>query len=179
MHSVGNLSFKSKFFIQILNETFVGESYKYASIAVGGTFDHIHVGHRALLKRAFDTGELVYIGLTSDRFASSEGKRIQHEFASRRDQLARYINETYPGRRYVITVLESRFGQGIFTSGIEAIAVSEETLAGVSSANKERVRIGLPELKIEVVPMVLANDGKRVSSTRIRGGEIDAEGKSK
>ena len=41
--------------------------FKYRSIALGGTFDQLHRGHVALFERAFATGEIVYIGLTSNR----------------------------------------------------------------------------------------------------------------
>ena len=154
----------------------VSTSYKYTSIAVGGTFDHIHRGHKALLRRAFEVCELVFIGLSSDRFAALEGKKIRHDFETRKKQLEEFLSNTYPGRRYVITTLESNFGAGIFTKNIEAIVVSAETLPSVDAANQKRLQMGLPQMKIEVVPMVMASDGKRISSTRIRAGEIDSEG---
>lgn len=151
--------------------------YKYTSIAVGGTFDHIHTGHRALLKRAFDTSEFVVIGLTSDVFAASEGKVVEHDFEYRRLQLLEYLTNAYPDRQYLITKLDTKFGQGIFTKDIEAIVVSSETSHSVKAANRKRSEIGLAELKIEIVPLVVAEDGKKISSTRIRAGEIDKEGK--
>ena len=86
---------------------------------------------------------------------------------------------TYPDRKYLITKLESRFGAGIFTKDIEAIVVSAETLPSVESANLKRVQSGLPEMKVEVVPMIVAQNGSRISSTRIRAGEIDEEGNLK
>ena len=151
---------------------------KYQSIAVGGTFDQIHRGHRKLLSRAFASGDMIFIGLTSDELVQSMGKKkIENSFPKRKNRLRRYIEETYPGRKYRITKLEAAFGPGIFKPGIEAIAVSEETLPNVAAANERRRAAGLPDLKVEVVPLVLASDGRRISSTRIRAGEIDAEGR--
>ena len=43
------------------------------TVAVAGTFDVLHDGHKALLKRAFEVGNRVYVGITSDRMAS-EGR---------------------------------------------------------------------------------------------------------
>ena len=40
------------------------------SVAIGGTFHVLHVGHRALLKKAFQLGDLIYIGLTTDEMAN-------------------------------------------------------------------------------------------------------------
>lgn len=151
--------------------------YKYSSIAVGGTFDQIHSGHKALLKRAFDTSSLVIIGLTSDEYVNTEGKAIAHNFEYRKNQLEEYLNDSHPGREHMITKLDARFGQGIFTKNIEAIVVSTETLPRIQSANEKRRELGLPEMKIEIVPMVVAEDGQKISSTRIRAGEIDEEGR--
>jgi pantetheine-phosphate adenylyltransferase len=150
--------------------------YKYRQIALGGTFDHIHRGHKELLARAFQTGECVFIGLTSDDFATSTGKKIQHNYSERKNALEIFLAEKYPGRKYEISKLEDRFGPGIFTDRIDAIAVSIETHPAVEPANRKRRELGLPDLKVEVVPMTLADDDKRISSTRIRAGEIDSEG---
>jgi pantetheine-phosphate adenylyltransferase len=150
--------------------------YRCRQIALGGTFDHIHKGHRELLARAFETGESVFIGLTSDDFARSTGKKIQQKYDERRKELEKFLREKYPGRKYEISKLEDRFGPGIFTDRIDAIAVSIETLPAVELANRKRRELGLPDLKVEVVPMILAEDDARISSTRIRAGEIDSEG---
>ena len=39
---------------------------QYRVIALGGTFDIIHIGHIELLKKGFSISEKVIIGLTSD-----------------------------------------------------------------------------------------------------------------
>ncbi len=151
-------------------------SYKYKAIAVGGTFDHIHKGHRALLKRAFDTGEKVFIGVTADVFVAATGKKILHDFDFRKKQLQTYLKESFPGRDYEVTRLEKSFGPGIFTPQIDAIVVSTETAPRVPAANRKRRELGLPDLKVEIIPMILAEDEDRISSTRIRAGQIDIEG---
>ena len=42
--------------------------------------------------------------------------------------------------------------------------------------NAKRNDLGLPLVEIIIVPMKLASDGERISSTRIRNAEIDASG---
>ncbi len=152
------------------------KQFKYTSIAIGGTFDHIHRGHRTLIKRGFDKGKKVFIGLTSDDFVKASGKSIIHTFPERKKSLENYLKKEYPKRDFVITKLEKNFGPGMFTKEIEAIAVSTETASRVAEANAERRKRGLPDLKMEVVPMIMAKDRTRISSTRIRSGEIDNEG---
>jgi cytidyltransferase-like protein len=155
----------------------VPSNFKYKFIATGGTFDHLHRGHTELLKRAFDSGEAVFIGLTSDEYAKRERKKIDEPFYERKRILEHYLMSTYPDRKYEISKLVDRFGPAIFTEKIDAIAVSQETLPAVEIANKKRRELGLPDLKVEVVPILLADDGVKISSTRIRAGDIDSDGK--
>ena len=42
---------------------------KYNRVAVGGTFDKFHYGHRSLIAKAFEIGKSVEIGVTSNAFA--------------------------------------------------------------------------------------------------------------
>ena len=46
---------------------------KYKKVAVGGTFDKFHKGHEKLLETAFEIGEFVEIGVTSDAFGGLKG----------------------------------------------------------------------------------------------------------
>jgi len=84
---------------------------------------------------------------------------------------------TFPGRKYEISKLVDRFGPAIYSDKIDAIVVSAETFPAVEPANKKRRELGLPDLKVEIVPMSLADDGMKISSTRIRAGQIDQEGR--
>ena len=47
---------------------------KFQTVAVGGTFDEFHKGHRTLLMKAFEVGERVLIGVSSDKFAEKMAK---------------------------------------------------------------------------------------------------------
>jgi pantetheine-phosphate adenylyltransferase len=131
----------------------------------------------ALLRRGFSLSDVVVIGVTSDSFASREGKSPDQSYLERVKVIERVLNSTFSGRKYVIVKLEDFFGTDIASPKVEAIVVTRETAARVPIANSLRAEKGYPPLKVEVVDHVLAVDGRPISSTRIRKGEIDAEGR--
>jgi pantetheine-phosphate adenylyltransferase len=152
---------------------------KYKVVATGGTFDHLHRGHVALLTKSFEVGDVVVIGVTSDEFARKEGKNPDQTYEERVRALESYLHRDFSGRRYMIAKLDDFFGPGIASPDVEAIVVSRETAKRVHIANTMREEKGYPPLETVEVDFVLAQDSKPISSTRIRKGEIDAEGKLK
>jgi pantetheine-phosphate adenylyltransferase len=152
---------------------------KYMTVATGGTFDHLHRGHLALLSRSFDVADHVVIGVTSDELAVNEGKKPDLSYSQRVSQLERYLRRSFPGKRFTIAKLDDYFGPGIASPEIQAIVVSAETASRVPIANGLRAAKGYPPLDVIVVDYVLADDGRPISSTRIRKGEIDTEGRTR
>ena len=150
---------------------------KYKIVAMGGTFDHIHRGHLALLNKSFEVGDRVVIGVTSDAFALREGKRPDQIYEERVRALEAVLYEKFPGRSYLIAKLEDNFGPGIASSEVQAIVVSRETAKKVPIANAARAARGFPPLEVVTIDYVLADDNRLISSTRIRKGEIDTEGR--
>jgi len=150
---------------------------KYKVVATGGTFDHLHVGHIALLTKSFEVGDKVVIGVTSDDFARKQGKSPDQAYGQRVRALRAFLQSRFPGREHLIVKLDDYFGPGIASPEVQAIVVSRETAKRVSIANAMREAKGYPPLETVVVDFVLAGDSKPISSTRIRKGEIDAEGR--
>jgi len=155
----------------------LAEKKRYATVATGGTFDRLHRGHEALLSKSFEVGEKVVIGVTSDAFALREGKRPEQTYEERVKVLRAYLGRRFPGRLYVISKLDDYFGPGIASPDVQAIVVSSETAKRVELANSFRAKKGFPPLKVVTVDFVLAEDGRPISSTRIRAGEIDEAGR--
>ena len=152
---------------------------RFRFAVLGGTFDHLHVGHEALLSMAFQVGDEVAVGLTTDRFVSDHPKpfprRIQ-PFAARRAALARWVRRNFPRRTWKVVPLESPFGRSV-DLGVDALVVSRDTLAGGRAVNRERRRLGRPSIPLVVVPLALADDLEPVSSRRVRAGLIGADGR--
>lgn len=152
--------------------------FRYRAVAVGGTFDILHIGHEKLLAKAFEIGELVFVGLTGDRLVSKLNKdHSVRTFTVRRRNLKQLLKARGWLNRARITELKDSFGPAIRRRRLEAIVVSEETRANGLRVNALRRSRGLRPLRLYVVRMVRADDGKVISDTRIRRGEVNPRGR--
>jgi len=149
---------------------------KFSLIAMGGTFDIIHHGHITLLSTAFDISEKVIIGLTSDEFVQKKGKNPIHKYDERLKNLTSIIFKKFPNSYFEINQLNNDFGPAVFEKEVQALVVSDDTKNQGNILNKLRIERNLSPVEIIVVPMTLAKDGKRISTTRIKNSEIDSDG---
>jgi pantetheine-phosphate adenylyltransferase len=150
---------------------------RFKKVAVGGTFDELHKGHKALIRRAFEIGEKIVIGLSSDAFVSKMGK--PHQTASydeRKRELETFLNDSGLDQRFEIVPLGDAYGQTMSLNGLDALVVSQETQKTAEKINEKRQRAGLPLLEIVTVSMIPAENQAPISTTRIRRGEIDRNG---
>jgi pantetheine-phosphate adenylyltransferase len=151
----------------------------FQAVAMGGTFDEIHAGHIVLLSKAFEEGEKVVIGISSDRFADrTKGKnKINHNYKERVANLKRAINSKFGPVIYEITKLDNEYGPAAKSATVNALVASSETAEKIKGLNKIRRKNGLLPLELIVVDMIRAEDGEPISSSRIRAGEINSSGK--
>lgn len=149
---------------------------KFELVAMGGTFDFIHKGHVKLLSEAFLISDKVIIGLTSDELASRKGKKLQNNYNQRFENLVKAIENNFPNSSFEISKLDNDFGPAVLEKEVQALVVSDETSNQGNVLNQLRDEKGLLPVEIIVVPMVLAKDGNRISTTRMRNKEIDDEG---
>ena len=145
-------------------------------VAMGGTFDIIHKGHLTLLSDAFSISSKVIIGLTSDEMAAKKGKKLQNNYQKRMETLEKTIEKNFPGSLFDISKLDNDFGPAVLEKNVQALVVSDETSNQGKVLNDLRNQKNLPPVEVVVVPMVLAEDGQRISTTRIKKNEIDLEG---
>jgi len=147
-------------------------------VVLGGTFDPVHDGHRALFQRAFEFGDLT-VGLTSDDLAprTRNKDRYVRPFDERKADLEEELDALAAdrGREFEVRRLEEPTGVAD-EPGFDVLIASPETVEGARRVNEKRERKGLEPLEIEVVDHVYADDGEIISSTRIVAGEIDEHG---
>jgi pantetheine-phosphate adenylyltransferase len=149
----------------------------FRKVAVGGTFDEFHKGHKALLMKAFEVGDRVLIGLCTDDFVAKMGK--PHNTASYQERLKElnaFLEKHNFSKKAEIIPLNDPYGNTLTDKCIEALVVSEETETTALKINQKRREAGLPPLEIIAIRMVPAENCVPISTTRIRRGEIDREG---
>ena len=147
-------------------------------VALGGTFDPVHDGHRALFDRAFSLGD-VTVGLTSDDLAPRTRRedRPIRSYETRKGDLAAELREYAAEYDREFEIRKLTEPTGIATEErFDVLVVSPETATGGKRINEIRRERKLPELEIEIVDHVYAEDGEIISSTRIVRGEIDEHG---
>ena len=150
---------------------------EFETVAVGGTFDLFHKGHRALLRKAFKVGNRVLIGLCSDDFVKK--MRKPHgiaSYAERLEELEKLLKKRGVLERAEISPLDDEYGLTLSDKRIDAIVVSAETEPRAHKINEKRKSVGMAPLPVVTVKMVLSEDFYPISSTRIWFEEIDREG---
>jgi len=151
---------------------------KYKRVAVGGTFDELHRGHRALLLKAFEVGDYVEIGLCSDAFVARMQKpHATASYQERLEELKRFLASNKLSEKAHIVTLDDSYGTAASDKSLEALVVSEETEKTARQINQKRLSSGLSALKIVTIRMVPSENCTPISTTRIRRGEIDREGR--
>ncbi|MCS7096380.1 MAG: phosphopantetheine adenylyltransferase [Candidatus Bathyarchaeota archaeon] len=150
---------------------------KFNVVAVGGTFDELHKGHRKLLMKAFEVGEHVLIGLCTDEFVKQMNKpHMTASYMERLKELKEFLAKHGFTDRARIIPLNDPYGVTLSGGCVEAIVVSRETERTAIKINEERLKRGFPPLSIITIDMVPAENHIPISTTRIRRGEIDREG---
>jgi pantetheine-phosphate adenylyltransferase len=160
---------------------------------LGGTFTPVHAGHRALLHAALQTASHdgpgdghVVVGLTSSALARRTRSDPSHAdllgpFAERRAALVAELEAmgaAYTASHEVVRI-DDTDGPAATRDDLDALVVSPEAAAQRRAyrLNRRRVADGRRPLEVHTPPFVVAEDGDRISSTRVRNGEIDAHGR--
>ena len=138
---------------------------------VGGTFDRFHDGHKELLLTALDVAELVEVWITNDAMSAAKSPFLQ-SFEDRREAILSWADE-----RITTHELEDNWGPAPVRKDCDSIICTPETLSNCQSINEIRLTNSLLPLDIIEVSHTLDEAGGIISSTRIRAGLIDRNGK--
>ena len=153
-------------------------AFQYTHVACGGTFDLLHKGHQKLLETAFKKSKFVSIGITCGKMNKRLSKPTYQNQTQRKKELIAFLKKNNYRRRSKIIWLNDIFGTTLSDKTIKALVVSKETLGGAKLVNRERLKKKLRRLALIICPIIKSNDQKMLSSSRVRKGEIDREGKN-
>jgi inosine/xanthosine triphosphatase len=139
---------------------------------IGGTFNLIHDGHKALIQRAFELSDSVVIGLTTDKFASVGRKRI-NPYYLRMKALVLYLDSI---RKCAdIVPISDKYGP-VTTIEKGYLVVSRETEKNAAMVNKIRIAAGLEPMVVSVIEMVRGGSGVELHASKMLSGEYSRGG---
>lgn len=151
---------------------------KFKNVAVGGTFDELHKGHQVLILKAFEIGKHVYIGLSTDDLVRKMGKpHVTASYGERLRELKSFLAQHKLVDRADIVTLNDPYGMTLTRDRLDALVVSRETEAVATRINLIRKDAGMSPLAIVIVDMIPSENHFAISTTRIRRGEIDRQGR--
>lgn len=163
-------------------------------VALGGTFDHLHSGHKILLTMAaFLSNQKIIIGVTDDNLLIN--KKFKSELQSleeRTKSVQNFLNLICTNSLEISTTpLQDLYGPTATDPNIQALIVSRETLSGADQIDQIRIQNGFSSLERFVIDLINLNgtstqtDGietlkeVKMSSTEIRKWISDQRMKSK
>ncbi|SJM84072.1 related to Phosphopantetheine adenylyltransferase [Zygosaccharomyces bailii] len=156
---------------------------KYQVSALGGTFDHIHDGHKILLTvAAFLTSSRLIVGITDQELLLKKKFRDYLEsFDERCMNVTRFLALLKPALKVEIVPIKDVCGPTGTVPEIECLIVSRETVEGGHAVNKTRLKKKLPKLDIAVVNVLggKEEDGwkEKLSSTELRRRAMETDKK--
>ena len=148
----------------------------------GGTFDYLHDGHKALLHTAFQNGEAVIIGITSNEKANSARERTVSDFETRKENVREECLTLQNIYNATFELVKIKDGFELATtSEADFIVLSPEkkTHERALKINNAREENGLNRLQIIEAPMVESDVSDKISSTDISNDLIDIHGHKK
>jgi pantetheine-phosphate adenylyltransferase len=148
----------------------------YKSVFIAGTFDRLHKGHETLLIAAIEAGEKVTVGVTSDVFVQSFKPGWHLPFTDRSTSVVEWLNIHDTQHKCTVITIDDRL-EPAASGTFDSIIVTAENKNVGEEINTLRIKRGLAPLYLIEVPLVVASDGKPISSSRIRNGQIDVDGR--
>jgi len=146
---------------------------QFDSVAVGGTFDRLHSGHRLLLAAtALVATQRIFVGITADKLlANKKNKELLQSYEVRELCAVDYMKRVNPGVQVASGPLTDPKVPPVAATeeAFDAIVVSEETIHGAEEINHVRRSLGFKPLVIVVVGLLSGKaEGPKLSSTDLR-----------
>eukprot|EP00160_Parvularia_atlantis_P005123 Unigene14371_Nuclearia_a/m.43375 Unigene14371_Nuclearia_a/g.43375 ORF Unigene14371_Nuclearia_a/g.43375 Unigene14371_Nuclearia_a/m.43375 type:complete len:324 (-) Unigene14371_Nuclearia_a:28-999(-) len=151
----------------------------YPGVVLGGTFDHLHAGHRLLLSvSALLASRRVVCGVTDAvMLANKKHAAFLEGVAERIAHVEAFLRLFRPDLEAIVVPIADPFGPSIVLPDLDAIVVSAETISGAHAVNQRRAENGLSQIKVLVIALLSgqidpftaeASLSLKISSTDVR-----------
>jgi len=138
---------------------------------MGGTFDHLHDGHKFLLRTALKLSHNIEIGLTSQNLLKNK-KAISklEDYNTRETNLKNFICSFTDLSRVNIVEIKNWDDMAKYSQDpdYEGLILSQETYSNAVKLNELREEKGLNPLILIVIPLIKDKSSQKISSTAIR-----------
>ncbi len=156
----------------------IGVSDIFNDTILGGTFDHLHIAHRGLISLTLDITKRAHICVMSDEWLKSKRHSNNIEdFQTRYNNVKSFIARINQIDKAIISQIDDPYSYaltGRYANVVDSIVISREktVLERTVELNDKRAKLGLPPLKIILMPIISDLKGKPISSTRIRAHDL-------
>jgi len=135
----------------------------YPVVILGGTFDHLHAGHKILLSMAaWIADEKVIVGVTDDALlVKKENRHVLENLPERMGGVRRFMELFKPSLVYEVVPINDVYGPTATDPNIQALVVSKETASGGNAVNECREEKDFPPLKVFVID-VISNSSRQL-----------------
>ncbi|THH13863.1 hypothetical protein EW146_g6401 [Bondarzewia mesenterica] len=125
-------------------------------VALGGTFDHLHAGHKILVSMgAWIAEEKLIVGVTDDALLTRKTHReVLQPLSVRSQRVHDFLKLFKPSLVYDVVSINDVYGPTGWDPNIQALVVSTETLPGADAIDKHRAGHSLPPLKTFVIDVI-------------------------
>ncbi|XP_075978098.1 bifunctional Phosphopantetheine adenylyltransferase - Dephospho-CoA kinase isoform X2 [Anticarsia gemmatalis] len=137
----------------------------YENVALGGTFDRLHNGHKILLSQAaLRATKLVTVGVTDVNLIQSKKLwELIEPVDVRMKRVLNFLKDINPDLEYNVFPLKDLYGPTKDDPKYQLIVVSEETLKGANKINEKRVEGGLAPMDVHVIGLAADSHPQRSS----------------
>ncbi|PAA94075.1 hypothetical protein BOX15_Mlig014823g1, partial [Macrostomum lignano] len=135
---------------------------QFANVALGGTFDRLHSGHKILLATgALLASRVLTIGITGPGLLGNKVlPDLIQSYRERAAAVVDFLADTRPdGPVYHVTELAEPLGPPARQADYQALVASPETRSGCGRINAARTAAGWPELPVHCVPFAQEEEG--------------------